>query len=138
MAGLAVRAMSWAIAIPVQKFIVDKLEDGWRASTGTEPPSLQRRKQQVEDNQKAEELGLLPRPVDEPKLADSLMWAALSAMSIIAVKYIAERGAEEAYRWVAGKTPPREARTALARASSVGKREGTKGSHNISAASHRS
>ena len=106
MAGTGVKVIAGLIAIPLQKFVTSKLESSWRSATGTEPPSLERRKEQEKANKEAEKLGLLPRPVEEPKLADALMWSALTAMSIIVVKYVAERGAQEAHRIFVGTNPP--------------------------------
>ncbi|WP_153506469.1 hypothetical protein [Cumulibacter manganitolerans] len=106
MAGTGVKILAGLIAIPLNKFVSSRLESSWRSATGTEPPSLQRRKEQEKANKEAEKLGLLPRPIEEPKLADALMWAALTAMSIIVVNYAAERSAQEAHRIFAGTNPP--------------------------------
>ena len=124
MAGTGVKVLAGIIAIPLQKFVTSKLETSWRGATGTEPPSTQRRKEQEKANKEAEKRGLLPRPVEEPKLADALMWSALTAMSIIAVKYVAERGAQEAHRLLAGTNPPPG--SALTRSTEVAKREAGK------------
>ncbi|WP_106849773.1 hypothetical protein [Blastococcus sp. Marseille-P5729] len=106
MAGIGVKILAGVMAIPLQKFVTSKLESSWRSATGTEPPSKERRKEQEKANKEAEKLGLLPRPIDEPKLADALMWSALTAMSIIAVKYATERGAQEMHRIFVGTNPP--------------------------------
>lgn len=124
MAGTGVKVISGILAIPLQKFVTSRLESAWRGATGTEPPSRERRKEQEKANKEAEKLGLVPRPVEEPKLADALMWSALTAMSIIGVKYAAERGAQEMHRFFAGTNPPPG--TALVKAQEVGKKEADK------------
>lgn len=124
MAGTGVKVLAGIMAIPLQKFVSSKLENSWRGATGTEPPSKKRRKEQEKANKEAEKLGLLPRPVEEPKMADALMWSALTAMSIITVKYMAERGAQEVHRFFVGSNPPQG--KALIAAADVGAKEGSK------------
>lgn len=121
MAGIGVKILAGVMAIPLQKFVTSKLESSWRSTTGTEPPSKERRKEQEKANKEAEKLGLLPRPIEEPKLADALMWSALTAMSIIGVKYATERGAQEMHRFFVGTNPPPG--TVLNRSTIVAKRE---------------
>lgn len=105
MAGTGAKVFAGIMAIPLQKFVTSKLESSWRSATGTEPPSNKRRKEQEKANKEAQKLGLLARPIEEPKVADALMWAALTAMSIIAVKYVTERGAQEVHRFFVGVNP---------------------------------
>lgn len=124
MAGTGVKVLAGVIAIPLQKLVTSKLDAAWRSATGTEPPSKERRKEQEKANKEAEKLGLLPRPVEEPKLADALMWSALTAMSIIGVKYAAERGAQELHRFFVGTNPPTG--TALTKSTDVATREARK------------
>ena len=124
MAGLGSKVVSALIAIPVQSFISKKLDSSWRATTGTEPPSSKKHKEVVKANKKAIKSGEEPDPVDEPRVVDALMWAALTAMSVIAVRVIAERGAEEVHRWVSGKNPPREKRDAVYAAGDAGTASG--------------
>lgn len=124
MAGTGVKVLAGIMAVPLQKFVTSKLESSWRSATGTEPPSGKHRKELEKANKEAEKLGLLPRPVEEPKLADALMWSALTAMSIIAVKYLTERGAQEVHRLLAGTNPPQGA--ALDSATEVGERQGNR------------
>lgn len=124
MAGTGVKVLAGIIAIPLQKFVTSKLESSWRSATGTEPPSTDRRKEQEKANKEATKLGLLPRPVEEPKLADALMWSALTAMSIIGVKYVSERGAQELHRFFVGTNPPPG--TALTKSTDVAQKEARK------------
>ena len=124
MAGAGVKVLAGFLAVPLQKLVSSKLESSWRSATGTEPPSTQRRKEQEKANKEAEKLGLLPRPIEEPKLADALMWSALTAMSIIVVKYAAERGAQEVHRFFVGTNPPPG--SSLTEASDVGRKQGEK------------
>lgn len=129
MAGIGVKVLAGIVAIPLQKFVTSKLEASWRGATGTEPPSTKRRKEQEKANKEAEKLGLLPRPIEEPKLADALMWSALTAMSIIGVKYMAERGAQEVHRFFVGANPPRG--KALTAATDIGSRQGVRATKSI-------
>lgn len=124
MAGTGVKVLAGIAAIPLQKFVTSRLESSWRGATGTEPPSAKRRKEQEKANKEAEKLGLLPRPIEEPKLADALMWSALTAMSIIAVKYMAERGAQEIHRVFVGSNPPRS--RSLSGATEIGAKQGAR------------
>lgn len=122
MAGIGVKVVAAFLAIPIHKFVNSKLEASWRGTTGTEPPSSVLRKDQEKANKEAEKLGLLPRPIEDPKLVDALMWSALTAMSIVAVKYVAERGAQEAYRFFLGANPP--GARSLSGATEVGAKQG--------------
>ncbi len=124
MAGLGSKVISALIAIPVQSFISKKMEASWRGATGTEPPSSKRHKEQLKAKKKALKDGEEPPAVDEPGVVDALMWAALTAMSVIAVRVIAERSAEEVSRWVTGKNPPTEKRGAVHGASDAGETAG--------------
>lgn len=124
MAGLGSKVVSAIIAIPVQSFITKKMEASWRSATGTEPPSAKRHKEQAKAKKRALKKGEEPPVVEEPGVVDALMWAALTAMSVIAVRVIAERGAEEISRWVTGKNPPREKRDAVHGASDAGNAAG--------------
>ncbi|MFV0533213.1 MAG: hypothetical protein ACK5MR_06130 [Cumulibacter sp.] len=123
MAGTGVKVLAGLIAIPLQKFATKKLAASWRGATGTEPPSAKRRKEQEKANKEAAKLGLLPRPIEEPKMADAIMWTALTAMSIVAVRYIAERSAQEVHRFFTGANPPLG--RALTSATDVGARQGS-------------
>lgn len=124
MAGTGVKILAGLIAVPLSKFVGSKLEGAWRSTTGTEPPSNKNRKEQEKANKEAAKLGLLPRPIEQPKLADALMWSALTAMSIIAVKWVAERSAEEVHRFVTGSNPPTG--RSLSAATDIGAKQGSK------------
>lgn len=128
MAGFGTKLMSVGLAIPIAKFLNDKLESSWRATTGTEPPSIGRRRQQEKDNKKAAKLGLPPRPVDDPKFVDALMWSALSAMSVVVVRYAAERGAEEITKFFTGDNPATKKYGSQHNSGKSGRRHGKTGS----------
>lgn len=124
MAGLGRRLGVALLSIPVQNFLSKRLEGAWRATTGTAPPTadaMKHRKQEVKQAKKAGEP--IPDP-DEPALADTLMWAALSAMAIVLVRVVAERGAEEAHRWITGRNPSTADRNALLSSGESGKAQG--------------
>lgn len=124
MAGLGSKVISVLIAIPVQSFISKKMEASWRSTTGTEPPTSKHHKEQLKAKKKALKNGEEPPVVEEPRVVDALMWSALTAMSVIVVRVIAERGAEEISRWLTGKNPPRDRRDAVHHATDAGEAAG--------------
>jgi hypothetical protein len=113
-----------AISIPVSNFIGKKLDEAWRTQTGLEPPSAESAKRQRKDIKKARKAGdEVPEP-RQPGTLDAVMWAGLSAMSVVLVKAFAERASDEAYRFFAGKNPKPEPRDSAALSGDIGKAQG--------------
>lgn len=121
---LGSKIVAAAIAIPVQSFVHKRLTDAWRKSTGTEPPSSKTQKELKKLNKQAIKEGGEPIPLVQPAFTDALMWSALSAMSIILVRFVAERGAEEVHRWTTGRNLPAADRKATYLATKSGEEAG--------------
>lgn len=74
-----------ALAIPISRFVNKKLAASWRSTTGSEPPA------KLKDA--------------DVHWSEALMWAGLTAMSVVAVQRVAAAGAREIYRFTTGRHP---------------------------------
>lgn len=124
MAGIGSKILTVAISIPVSNFISKKLDEAWRSQTGLEPPSAESAKKQRKDIKKARKAGdTIPEP-QQPGTLDAVMWAGLSAMSVVVIKAFAERASDETYRFFAGKNPKPEPRDSAALSGDIGRSQG--------------